>query len=203
MDQALVRWFIKYTKSSFSGTRLKVMILSVALCLIGILLFDGKTNIDLQAIAVSDDEQYVACYEDWKSGKIHCFHSDGSLAFSFQVTPEIRNGGPCLLWFENDVLCAFFSRTNKAVYFLLDGTILETANLTMAKSPTEFPGFAYADGRYTYWGSTIDVVYERRSFWEYWLWDKDRYLAIISPNGASRYVYSWTAKDGVVTNGLV
>lgn len=50
-------------KEILSKRRLKVLLISVAVGLLMMFVFSGKYRINLEAIAVSQDEQYIACFE--------------------------------------------------------------------------------------------------------------------------------------------
>lgn len=184
-------------KERLSGRRLKVLLCFVAFGLLTIFLFSGKSRVDLETIAISPDEQYIACFETGSGHKIHCFHSDGSLAFDFNILPDISGGGYCTLWFEDDVLCALFYRTDTIVYFSMDGTILEIVDNTTEESPPEFPSFSRNGHQYVFDGNEIDVVYDKGSFLEYWFFGSERYLAITLKSGETKIVYAWTATGGI------
>ena len=88
----------------------------------------GKRSIDLESIAVSFDEQYIACFETGNGNKIRCFNSDGYMTFVYDIPSDISAGGYCSLWFEEHILCARFYRTDKIVYFATDGNIQKISN---------------------------------------------------------------------------
>lgn len=184
-------------KEKLSGRRLKVLMYSVAFGLLIMFVFSGKSHVDLEAIAVSPNEQYIACFETGTGHKIRCFHSDGSLAFDYSILPDISAGGYCTLWFEDDVLCVLFYRTDKIIHFALDGTILNITDSTTKESPPAFPSFFQNGHKYIYAGREIEVVYDKGSFFGYWLFGVERYLAISPKNGETKIVYAWTATEGI------
>ena len=143
-----------------SRRRLKMLLWYVALGTLITLLFSGKTSITLEAIAVSPDEQYIACFERNSKYRIQCFHSDGSLAFTYNILPEISAGGHCTLWFEDAALCALFYRTDKIVRFALDGTILDISKDATVDPPAKFPSFFCREHQLVFEGNEIDVVDE-------------------------------------------
>ncbi len=185
-------------KERLSGRRLKELLCYVVLGLLLMFFFSGKSHIDLETIAVSPNEQYIACFKTGNGHKIRCFHSDGSLAFDFDILPEISAGGYCTLWFEDDVLLVLFYRTDKVVSFSMDGAILEIVDYAAKERPPEFPSFSKRGNQYVYDGDEIDVVYYRGSFLGYWLFGSERYLAITPKSGETKIVYAWKAKGGIV-----
>ncbi len=185
-------------KERLLGCRLKELLCFVVLGLLLVLFFSGKSHIDLETIAVSPNEQYIACFETGDGDKIRCFYSDGSLAFDFDILPEISAGGYCTLWFEDDVLLVLFYRTDKVVSFSMDGAILKIADYAAEERPPEFPSFSKRGNQYIYDGDEIDVVYYRGSFLEYWLFGSERYLAITPKSGETKIVYAWKAKGGII-----
>lgn len=188
------------SKERLSGRRLKILLYSLAFGLLVMFLFCGKSRVDLETIAISPDEQYIACFETGSGHKIRCFHSDGSLAFDFNIIPEISGGGYCTLWFDDNVLCVQFYRTDKIVYFAMDGTILNIADDKTEDDPPDFPSFSRKGHQYVFDGDEIDVVYDRGSFLGYWLFGAERYLAITPQNGEAIIVCAWTATDGFTIN---
>ena len=180
-------------KKKLSERRLKILMYSLMFGLLIIFLFSGKSNITLEAIAVSPDEQYIACFEDGIEYTIHCFHSDGSSAFDFIILPELSAGGHCTLWFENDVLCVLFYRTDKIAYFSLDGSVLSITDDITDETPPEFPSFFHHGHRYVFDGNELEVVYDKRSFLGYWFLGAERYLKITPKSGELKAVYAWSA----------
>lgn len=178
--------------------RLIVLLCFVVFGLLMMSLFSGKSRIDLETIAVSPDEQYIACFETGRGHKIRCFCSDGSLAFDYEILPDVSGGGYCTLWFEDDVLCVLFYRTDKIAYFSMDGTILKITDHITEDRPPEFPSFVREGHQFVFAGNAIDVIYEKGSFFGYWFFGSDRYLAIKSHSGEMKVVYSWTAKESIV-----
>ena len=184
-------------KNKLSEHRARVLLYYVSFGVLMTLLFSGKTSITLEAIAVSPDEQYIACFERGDEHKILCFSSDASLAFDFNIPPDISAGGHCTLWFEDDMLCALFYRTDKIAYFALDGTILNIVADTTEESPSEFPSFFRRGYQYVFEGNEIDVVYDKGSFLGYWLLGAERYLAVTPKSGDRKVIYAWTATEGI------
>lgn len=184
-------FFHKNKPSSRNGKKILTIFV---LGLIMTLLFSGKSRMDLESIAVSQNEQYVACFETGNGYKIRCFNSNGSMAFTYSIPVDISAGGHCTLWFEDDVICALFYRTNKVVSFALDGSILDISNNTFKEPPPEYPMFTKKGHQYFFDGKEIDVIYNRGNILKYWFWDAERYLVIIHENGEMEKILSWTAK---------
>ena len=189
---------MEFFKEMFSKRRLKVLLFSVIFGLLIMFLFSGKSHINLEAIAVSPDEQYIACFETGNGRKIRCFRADGSLAFDYEISADISAGGNCTLWFEEDVLCVLFYRTEKIAHFAMDGTIQEIVDNTSKETPPEYPSFSQKERKYIFDGNEIDVVYNKRTFLGYWLFGAERYLAITLTNGETKIVYAWTAAEGII-----
>ena len=162
-----------YLKEKLSAHRLKILLFCVLLGLLLVAFISGKSRVDLESIAVSANEQYIACFETGNGHKIHCFRSDGSMAFTYNIPVDISSGGHCTLWFEDDTLCALFYRTDKIVYFTTSGTIQK-----ISMDATE----------------EISVIYNKAGFLQYWLLGAERYLAVIPKTGEMNVVYSWTAR---------
>lgn len=182
-------------KKRLSSLNLKVLVYSVVLGLFLMSLFSGKSNVVLKAIAVSPSEQYVACFGNGEGYKIHCFRADGTLAFAYDIPLEISSGGNCTLWFENDVLCALFYRTNRIVSFSMDGTLLGIDDNTTEETPPEYPSFSYRSHQYVYDGNEISVVYDTGGFFGYWIFGAERYLAITPKNKGTIIVMTWIAQN--------
>lgn len=158
-------------------------------------LFSGKSNVELNAITVSPNEQFVACFGNNGGNKIHCFHADGTLSFVYDIPLELSSGGHCVLWFENNVLCALFYRTNKIVSFSMDGSVLSIADDVNAKKRPEYPSFSRQSHQYVYEGNEIDVVYDTGGFFGYWILGAERYLAITLKNGETIKAIAWVAQN--------
>lgn len=184
-------------KERLSGRKLKKLMCYVVFGLLMVTFFSGKSRVGIESIAVSPNEQYIACFETGSGHKIHCFLSDGSMAFTYNIPVYISSGGHCTLWFEDDILCALFYRTDKILYFTLDGTILNIADSTAEESPPKFPSFSQRYRQYVFDGNEIDVVYEKGSFLGYWLLGSERYLGITYKSGETKIVFAWTAKEGI------
>lgn len=186
-------------KERLSGRRLKVVLYSAIFGLLMTLLCSGKPylNLALKAMAVSPNEQYIACFEPSAEYRIRCFQADGSIAFTYNIPVDISAGGHCTLWFEDDVLCALFYRTEKVVQFALDGTILKILDNTTKERPLEFPSFSRKGHKYVFDGNEIDVIYDKGSFLGFWLFGAERSLTITHKNGETKVIYAWTAIEGV------
>lgn len=183
-----------YLKEKLSAHRLKVLLFCVLLGLLLVAFISGKSRVDLESIAVSANEQYIACFETGNGHKIHCFRSDGSMAFTYNIPVDISSGGHCTLWFEDDTLCALFYRTDKIVYFTTSGTIQKISMDATEESRSQFSSFSYRDHQYVFDGSEISVIYNKAGFLQYWLLGAERYLAVIPKTGEMNVVYSWTAR---------
>ena len=187
-----------YFKEKLSGRRLKILLCYVVLGMLMVSIFSEKSRVDIESLAVSPNEQYIACFETGNGHKIHCFQSDGSIAFTYNIPVDISSGGYCTLWFEDDILCALFYRTDKILSFTLDGSIFNIADNTLEESPPKFPSFFRNHHQYIFDGNEIDVVYEKGGFLGYWLFGSKRYLAIIPKSGEMKTICTWTAKEGNV-----
>ena len=185
---------IFFNKNKLSSQNGKKILTAFVLGLIMTLLFSGKSRMDLESIAVSHDEQYVACFETGKGYKIHCFDSNGLMSFTYSIPVDISAGGHCTLWFEDDVVRALFYRTDKVVSFALDGSILDISNSTFKEYPPEYPMFIQKECQYFYDGEEIDVIYNRSNNLKYWFGNAERYLVIIHENGEIEKILFWTAK---------
>lgn len=180
---------------SARGRRMLVIFIVIGVALT--LLSSGKYRMNLDAITVSPDEQYIACFES-QTHEILCFRADGSQAFTYEIPSDVDAGGYCVLWFEEDVLCALFYRTEKVARFSTDGSILEIVENTLEEDPETFPSFSHEGTKYIFRGNEITVEYNQRKFLGYWLFGAERYLAITPKDGEIKVVFAWTAKDGVI-----
>lgn len=184
-------------RKKLTGRNLKMLILFSVVGILLVSIFNGKCRVDLQTLAVSPDEQYVACFETGRGSIIRCFHADGLLAFEYEAPLDIGNGGYCAIWFEEDELCALFYKTHNVVHFAMDGTILNITDGTDMEYPPNFPSFKKQRRKYIFDGNKIEVVYNKQTFAGYWFFGAERYLEIIPKSGEPIIVYSWTAKEGV------
>ena len=183
------------------GHKLKKLLFSAALGLLILFAFAEKSyNIQLDAIAISPDEQYIACFETGDGYKIRCYHTNGLPAFVFDVPIQFSSGGHCTLWFEDDVLCVLFYRTDIVILLDMDGTILAVNDGTHEEPPPEFSSFLRKGGYYTFDGNEIDVVYNKGSFVGYWFLGEKRCLSITSAIGIEKIIWVATAIDGVMSN---
>lgn len=171
------------------------VVLPLLVLLFLMIMFAGKSKADLEALVVSSNEQYIACFEYGDGDWIHCFRTDGSLMFSYDIPAEINAGGYCALWFEEDVLCALFYRENIVVRFSLDGSIIDMTDNTTETVPSEFPFFDKKGRQYIYNGNTVNVIYDKGSYLGYWLFGAERALTVTDQNGEAITIYSWVAKD--------
>lgn len=189
-------------KQKLSVHKIKKLLCFVIFGLLIVIFFFGKSRIDIESIAVSPNEKYIAYFETGNGYKIHCFNSDGSMAFTYNIPADISAGGHCVLWFEDDILCALFYRTDKIVRFASSGSILQISTDTTDESHPEFPSFSRRNHQYIFDGNEIDVIYNEGTFLEYWFLGSERYLAITSKSGETKIVYCWTARrtgDGLKT----
>lgn len=171
--------------------------LGVVVCgLLVMFIFSGKSRIDLKAIAVSPDEQYIACFETGREPKIRCFRADGFLSFDYNIPVDISEGGYCSLWFEESELCVLFYRPDKIIHFAMDGTILTTSDSTSNDAP-KYPSFNRKGRKYIYDGNKIDVVYDKKPLFGYYLFGAERCLMIVSSDGDENVVYAWSAEKGI------
>lgn len=188
---------VNFTKRISRGSS-KLLLSCVVIGFLVTFLISGKSSITLESIAVSQDEHYIACFERGNTRTIKCFSSDGSLKYDFKIPLDISAGGHCTLWFEDDVLCALFYRTDTKVSLSRNGEILEIVKYSTKESPPEFDSFSVKDSKFVFEGNEIDVLYDKKTFWEYWFVGSERYLAVIPKSGKTIILYAWTAKDGTV-----
>lgn len=181
-----------------SGRKFNLLLCYVAFGLLVTMLVSNKTNIALESIAVSQDERHIACFERGNGRKIRCFSSDGSLEFDFMIPSDISAGGHCTLWFEEDVLCALFYRTDLKVSLSVDGSILEIVEYSSEELPPEFDSFSRKGPQYIFDGSEIDVMYNNQTLFGYWILGEERYLAITPKSGETIIVCAWTAGEGII-----
>lgn len=187
-------------KVMLSNRKAKVLICSLVLGFLIAVLFSGKSNYCLKSIAVSPNEEYIVCFEASGTRTIHCYRADGSLAFNYEVPTNVSAGGNCALWFDNDVICALFYRTDKILHFTLDGKILKSSENSVEDIYPQYPYFTKKANHYVYSGEKIIVTYDEESFVGYWLLEKERYLAITTPDGDTKTLLAWTATDDPLTN---
>ena len=173
--------------------KLIYFIILLAIGFLIVLLLSGKSNVNINAIAISSDEEYVAFFETGRGHIIYCYDTSGSLLFRFDVPSTFDAGGHCSLWFDSDNLCAYFYRTKITAYFSSDGSIANTIEKAMEQTPRKYPSFSRKNGQYVFKGADIDVTYNTAGA-SYWLLGKDRYLKITSKNGETRMLLSWNAK---------
>ena len=162
--------------------RTPMLLLSVAFGFFMMFIFSGKSRVDIESIAVSSNEQYVACFETGNGHKIRCFSKEGSMVFCYNIPTDISAGGHCSLWFEDELLCVFFYRTEKIAHLALDGTLRDISEYMNDDTRSEYDSFTRKGSKYVYEGSTIDVIYQKNSPLGYWLLGLPRYLAITPKN---------------------
>lgn len=186
-----------FLKSKKLKQRIVLLLTSVVISILCMFLFSNKYKIAIESMAVSPSEEYIAYFLRGDGYKICCEHTDGISMFSFDIPTDISAGGFCSLWFDNDSLYAFFYRTNKVVCFALDGTVQCISESTEEKYPPEFPSFTHKGSKYVFQGKYVNVVYNERTFWDYWILDKERYVAVLSKANEVKFVYIWTAEEGI------
>ena len=184
-------------KDSILKHRLRILLYSLVFGCFMFFLFSGKSRIDIETIAVSPDEQYIACFETGNGYKIRCFNKDGMVMFCYFIPADISAGGHCSLWFEDDCLCVQFYRTSKIAYFTMDGTILDLCDSANNEAPPKFASFSRKGSKYVYEGITLDIIYEKSSILGYWLFHSPRYLAITPQNAELKIVYIWFADENL------
>lgn len=183
-----------FFKRALSRRNLIVLLCSVVFGLLMMLSFSGKSRTDIETIAVSADEEYVACFETGREHRIRCFRADGTLVYDFSIPYDISAGGYCTLWFEDQMLCVLFYRTETVAYLSMNGTIIDLVDYTAEDRPPEFASFSRAGRQYIYSGDKIDVIYNKRGFLGYWFFGAERYLAITPKGETINITYTWTAK---------
>lgn len=194
-------------KKFFSRKRIALLLCSTMLGVLVMFLFSGKKRIELNAIAVSADEKYIACNESYehlgkgtRSEKILCFCSDGSMVFSYQITPDMSGGGTCRLWFEENTLYVLFVRTDRIIQFTMSGEIVDTDCMLVEEKP-KYPSF-YQNGRqYVFTGANITVTYEVSGLVDYWFFMGENRLTISNTYGNPHTV--WCANIGGVSQGTI
>jgi len=186
-------------RKKLTGHELKKLLCYIILGLIMSSFFYGKPylSVYMGSIAVSPNEQYIACYEASAERRILCLYADGSTVFTYNIPVDLSAGGNCSLWFEDDALCAFFYRTHKMVCFTSSGSIQSIVDSTVEKYPPKFPSFSRKGHQYVFDGDKINVVYDDGSFLGYLLFGSERSLAITPTGGETKMVFAWTAKDGI------
>ncbi len=180
-----------------SSNERKILLISVVIGLVLDLLCSGKPFLSLsfEDIAVSNDEQYIACFEPLH--KIHCFRSDGSIAYTFDITPELSAGGKCTLWFDGDLLCVLFYRTDKIAYISSNGEVVDIVDNSSNDYSDEFHSFSKKGSKYVFNGNEVEVTYDKRNFLGYWLFGSERYLSVTPKGGETKIIYAWTAREGI------
>ena len=184
-----------HLKEKITVRELKLLLICIIIGLLIMCLFSGKTRRDIESMAVSPNEQYIAFFETGEGYILRCYHIDGFQSFEYAIPAELSAGGHCVVWFEPDTLCALFYRTNKVARFSLDGTNVNFSKSDRDEYPPVFPGFSRKAAQYVYEGENIDVIYNRQSFLAYWLFNLDRELIVKSKNDKSVTLLSWSATE--------
>ena len=184
---------LKRIKQHFTRNKLKHFLVCLAIGLLVMCLLCGKSRRDIESLAVSPDEQYVAFFETGEGYKLRCYRVGGSQSFEYAIPSELSAGGFCVVWFEADTVCALFYRTNKIAHFSTDGTLLNISESNWEEYPSEFPGFDKKGAQYIYEGTNVHVIYNKRNMFSYWLFGAERYLTVKSKNGNMTTLLSWSA----------
>lgn len=184
---------LRHIKQSLTRHKLKHLLFSLVLGLLIMCLLSGKSWRDIESLAVSPDEQYVAFFETDEGYKLRCYRVDGSQSFECDIPSELSAGGFCAVWFESDIVCALFYRTHKIARFSLDGSLLNISESNLEEYPPAFPDFEKKGAQYIYAGNHIDVIYNKRNVFAYWLFGAERLLTARSNNGESVVLLHWSA----------
>ena len=172
-----------------------ILLLTLIVGLFCALLFSNKSNKDIETIAVSPDEKYIAYFETGDGHKIRCFQNDGTLAFDYYIPSEMSAGGYCTLWFDGNVLFVLFYRTDKVARFTMNGTTISIDDYTDQNYPPKFMFFSYSRNKYSYIGTRIDVVYDRQSFLGYWLLNRERCAMVVFKDGTRLVLDRWSSTE--------
>ena len=187
---------LEYFQKKMSKKRLMILSCYVFIGIVFIQFFSGKSRVDIEAITVSSDEQFIACFETGNGRRILCFRTDGTLSFMFDVSDDLSAGGECSLFFQGDLLCVQFYRTDKIMRLTMDGTVLDVVQHNAADAPPQFALFSRKNHQYVYNGHEVTVTYDKRSFVDYWFRGRDRHLAITISNKNTIVVWKSTAAAG-------
>ena len=165
--------------------------------LIGLLLMvllSGKSNLEIKSIAVSQNEEFVACFSNIDGCNIRCFSTDGLLQFHYDIPLDISSGGNCALWFDGDILYARFYRSDLIVSFDMDGTVTDICHEIATTVTSEYPSFLQQGHRYVFEGQNLGIVYDTGGL-GYWLWGEKRYLKIAPLGEEPIVLMSWVARN--------
>ena len=184
---------LKYIEKHYFGRKLKYLLIYLAIGLLILCTLSGKSRREIQSMAVSPNEQFVVFFETGEGHKIRCYCMDGTQAFEYLIPSELSAGGHCVVWYESDVLCTLFYRTDKIVRFSSDGEILSVSESELEEDPPKFPGFNRKATQLVYEGKNADIIYGDPIELGYWLFGSERYLAVKLENGETTTLLSWTA----------
>lgn len=183
---------IKHTQYG-KQNRIICLLCFLVLGMVIMCLFSEKSRIDIEEIAVSSDEQYLAFFETGEGYKIRCFHKDGIPAFVYDIPTELSAGGHCTLWFDDDTLFVLFDRTDKSVQLSMAGSVLGVFEENEFANVPQYSDFYWRKNEYIYQGKEINVIYNKGSFLDYWILGAERYLVVESSRGDKQIISSWSA----------
>ena len=181
----------KLTKNKFWQ-----LLLYIVLGLLILILFTGKSRVDFETIAVSQNEEFIACFETGAGHKIRCYSADGPLMFEYAIESDLSAGGFCELCFDEETLCVSFVRTDKTARLNMEGKVMDITENTDAEASAEFLGFSKDGHLYVYEGEEICVIYDRASFLGYWFFGASRQLSVERKDGQTIVLSAWKARDG-------
>lgn len=184
---------LKRFKKNLTRSELNLLLISLIIGLLTMCILSGKSRRDIESLAVSHDEQYIAFFETGEGYKLRCYNVNSFQSFEYTIPSELSAGGHCVVWFETDTLCALFYRTNKVVSFSLDGIVINVSESGRDEYPAMFPGFSKKGSQYIYEGKDVDIIYNKCNVFAYWLFGSERYLTVKSKNGETTTLLSWTA----------
>ena len=184
---------LKYLKKNFRFNEANGLLICLAISLLVMCILSEKSRRDIESMAVSADERYVAFFETGEGYKLCSYRVDGLQSFEYAIPSELSAGGHCAVWFESDILCVLFYRTNKVAYFSIDGTIINITENEQEEYPSMFPGFSKKGSQYVYEGTSVDISYNKCNIFEYWLFGFERYVTVKSKNGETTTLLSWSA----------
>ena len=185
---------LKFIKKLFHGRKLKNLLIYLVIGSLILCTLSGKSRRQIQSMAVSANEQFVAFFETGDGYKICCYCVDGVQAYEYLIPSELSAGGHCVVWYESDVLCTLFYRTDKVVRFSPDGEIISISESTLDEDPPKFPGFERKTAKLIYEGKQADIIYGNPFALSYWLFGSKRYVDVRYENGETKTLLSWTAK---------
>lgn len=183
----------KLIKQSFSSRAKKHLLIYLVIGLLILCTLSGKSRRQIQSAAVSANEKFIAVFETGEGHKIRCYCVDGSQAFEFLIPSELSAGGHCVVWYESDVLCALFYRTDKIARFSQDGEIMSISESKLEADLPKFPGFNRKATQLIYEGKDVNIICGDPFALGYWLFNLERNLVIEFENGETKTLLSWTA----------